>query len=229
MGIFRAWARYSQASAFRNSKHQPSETKTPPAIYAEEPLEVPNGISLFSNQFQKCTGSGGGWCADCCPKAFLSLLRAQLCRAHGVTRDAFATTEGGMARILICIMNRVFLPFFVSFSLLYTWQMAFPVKPLFVKGGDICFYSPYTDYFKNTAFLRYIVQIERNNSPITTWLQLLTNNPHLDEAFCEEKDKKILLSKQPPDYCLSCSVLLSLCSLTWEASQRTHGTRGFFF
>lgn len=155
MGIFRAWARYSQASAFRNSKHQPSEAKTPPAIYAEEPLEVPNGISLFSNQFQKCTGLGGGWCADCCPKAFLSLLRAQLCRAHGVTRDAFATTEGGTARILISIMNRVFLPFFVSFSLLYTWQMAFPVRKqtLVCEGWRHLFLQSLHRLFQKHSFL----------------------------------------------------------------------------
>lgn len=40
---------------------------------------------------------------------------------------------------------------FISFSVLYTWQMASPVKPLFVKGGDICFYSAYRDYFKNIS------------------------------------------------------------------------------
>lgn len=74
-----------------------------------------------------------------------------------VTGDVFANMEGRMARILISIMNRVFLPFFFSFSLLYKQQTAFPVKPLFVKGGDICFYSPYTGYLKNTAFLPYAV------------------------------------------------------------------------
>lgn len=74
-----------------------------------------------------------------------------------VTGDVFANMDGRMARILISIMNGVFLPFFFSFSLLYKRQMAFPVKPLFVKGGDICFYSPYTGYLKNTAFLPYAV------------------------------------------------------------------------
>lgn len=121
------------------------------------------------------------------PQSFSSSFMLSF-RAHGVTRDVFANKEGGMARILIYIMNLFLPPFFNSFSLLYRWQTALPVKPLFVKGGGICFYSPYR-LFQTRSFLA-LCCVNRNDSSITTWLQLLTSNPHLDEDFCEEKDKK---------------------------------------
>lgn len=118
-------------------------------MYAEELKEEPNSISLFSNLFQKCVGDG--WRADCSPKAFPSCLRAQPCRAHGVTRDVFANT-GREERPGFSFPSGTgdFYPIF-NFSLPYTWQMAFPVKPLYVKGGDIFSYSLYTVYFKTTT------------------------------------------------------------------------------
>lgn len=58
-------------------------------------------------------------------------------RAHGMTWDGFADSQDPH-------LDQEQGSF--SFSLLYTRKMVFLVKPLFMKGGDICFYSPYPDY-----------------------------------------------------------------------------------
>lgn len=123
----------------------------------------------------------------------------------------------------------IFTPFFFFFLSALYMANGLSSKAVVCEGWRHLFLQSLHRLFQKPAFLHYAVQIERKDSPITTWLQLLTSNPHLDEAFCEEKDKKVLLCKQPPDYYLSFSVLLISCSRTWKALQSAHRTRGLFF